>query len=180
MSCVIQTGVVLHAQCNDKCNIYVDGELAGSTTSSNEIWSGTIPRTSRLIAVAADNNDGTLGSMVVGASNGFRSSVQWRCTEDESTGWTEIGYDDSGWTVPEHQTENGGGTISVDDLYNGATPIWSKLPPNDLGLYRCRGKIGKSNRSSFWFVYSFSKACIIDSSCMGVTWHNAAQICNVK
>lgn len=138
IKCVVLIGVVLHAQCNDKCDIYADGHLVGKTTTKTKIWSGTIPRTSRLITVDAENTVGSIWSIVVRAS-GFKSSEQWKCSHETFTDlkWTTTNYNDSSWADVVQQG------IKVNWLFEGAGPIWSHVRPNDLGHVRFRGKFGK-------------------------------------
>ena len=94
----------MHAHCNDDCDIYVDGNRVGGSNSTTS-WSGTIPKTSRLIAVEAKNSE-DVGSIFISVSNGFRSSQQlmsrWKCSNDiESVGWTKTNFVDGGWTDAE-------------------------------------------------------------------------------
>lgn len=131
MSCLF-SGVVLNARCNDKCD-----------NIPSLYWTGTIPRTTRVITVAGENTKNTHAFIVIGTSIGFKTTVQWKCTDEYLDGWTAVDYDDSSWTNAVLQGHPTQPSITIEHLFGGASPIWIKYLPNDVDTWsRCRGRIG--------------------------------------
>lgn len=136
--------MILHTRCNDKCEVYVDGEHYGSTENYEQVLTNTIPKTSRLIAIAGENADREHGMTLANVANGFSSSREWVCSEgfSGSTNWTTIDYEDMDWTLAVHQTLSTGVVIHIRPPFDKAIPIWYKVSPNVLQWSRCRGQLG--------------------------------------
>lgn len=151
MELLTLTGLILHAKCNDKCDVYVDGLLTASTSDRRQIRSSTIPRASRQITVAAENTAGRgeYAQILINVSNGFTSSDKWVCLNGSSSEWTSTDYNDSNWPPAIRQKKNSGATITPSEPFEGASPIWFKLRPNELGWGTCRGKLGRLGLFNF-------------------------------
>ena len=130
----IFAGVRGYMQCNSKGEIYVDGVPKGETSSSTDIWTSVIPRTTRLIAIKAEN-DNESKKIKASFSNSFKTNTKWKCTTTFHTDWHTIGFDDSDWGYPDSL-----GTVTGSGRFEGATEIWSG---SSTGTVYCRGYMGK-------------------------------------
>ena len=133
------TGVVADVRGDDKATIYADGKQVGITTHWAEVWSSLIPKTTRVVAVHVQNMGGT-GFLIASFSNGFKTSEEWKCSENETDGWTDVDFNDAEWPAA---VKNTGAYFEArtDPFWGGATLIWTNAGGYGRDMY-CRGKIG--------------------------------------
>ena len=133
-------GVVADVRGDDTVTIYADGKQVGSTGHWAEVWSGLIPTTTRVVAVHVDNTN-MKGFLVASFSNGFKTSEEWKCSEIETDGWTDVDFNDAEWSAAVGRTDNPA-EINTDPFWGGAAPIWTKADGSGRGDRFFRGKIG--------------------------------------
>lgn len=139
--------MILHARCNHKCVVYADTKLIATDVGNtpDQFRSFTIPRTTRVIYVAGENAGSKKAFIVIGTSIGFKTTEQWKCTDQDPEGWTAVDYDDSSWTDAVPQGRSSNPTRNMKAMFGDAIPIWSTYLPNDVNTRsRCRGRIGKA------------------------------------
>lgn len=124
-------GVEAYVEC--KGNIYVDGKMMNDEWIDNE-WRSIIPRTTRLIAIEAENYSDrrwiyAVFSNAAILSNDFKSSSQWKCSTMHHSDWATIHFDDS--------TDDWGDAKETD---TGDDHIWEASDAD--GKVYCRGWIG--------------------------------------
>ena len=134
------SGVVADVRGDDMTTIYADGKQVGSTGHWAEVWSGLIPATTRVVAVYVNNTDAK-GFLVASFSNGFKTSEEWKCSETETDGWTEVDFNEAEWSAATRRTDNPAG-IHTDLFWGGIALIWTKADGSGTGDRFFRGKIG--------------------------------------
>ena len=124
---------------DDKATIYADGKQVGRTKRWSEVWSSLIPKTTRVVTVHVQNTWGG-GFLMASFSNGFKTSEEWKCSETETDGWTDVDFNDAEWPAAVNNT----GTFfdsRTDPFWGGATLLWTNADGYGGDMY-CRGKIG--------------------------------------
>ena len=132
-------GVVADIQVDDRGEIYADGKQVGSTKKWSEVWSSLIPKTTRVVAVHVQNT-GRKGFLIASFSNGFKTSEEWKCSENERDGWTDVDFNDAEWPAA---VKNTGAYFDTrtEPFWGNATLIWTNAGGSGREMY-CRGKIG--------------------------------------
>ena len=125
-------------QCNEKGEIYVNGVKMGETTTSSDVLTSVIPRTTRLIAIKGYHGAGTSYIAASFTNTSFQTTTQWKCsTQDmvDSTDWAEVTFDDSDWGSADKV-----GVMDSDARFEQAEKIWKG---SEEGAVYCRGWMGE-------------------------------------
>ena len=101
-------GVVADVRGDDRATIYADGKQVGSTRHWAEVWSGLIPTTTRVVAVYV-NNTNAKGFLVASFSNGFKTNEEWKSSETNTSGWTDVDFNDAEWPAAIRRTDDPAG-----------------------------------------------------------------------
>ena len=133
--------VVANMRGDDRANIYADGKLVGNTRYWSAVWNGLIPATTRVVAIHVTNPTRE-GFAVASFSNGFKTSDEWKCSDTETDGWSDVDFNDTEWSTAISRTDGYATRLGRESPWGGAALIWTTANGSGFGDRFFRGKIG--------------------------------------
>ena len=113
---------------DDVATVYVDGELAATTSQLHVASSLTVSSDACVIAVEVRNTLGENKGFVASGSNGVLTDSSWRCTSYEDEGWNRRNHNDIRWYRAHEQYLNDATSplmATIDGISPQAHYIWS-------------------------------------------------------
>ena len=113
---------------DDVATVYVDGEMAATTTQALVTAHLTVSNDACVIAVEVRNTFGVNKGFVASGSNGVLTDSSWRCTSYEDEGWSRRNHDDIHWyRAHEHYLNDATSPrmATIDGISPQAHYIWS-------------------------------------------------------
>jgi len=161
---VVLTGYRLYITVDDQIvDLYIDGQQYTNLPNGNT-WNVpdliTLPAAPSLIAVSAHNLAFYAGVLASDSDGRITDSTSWKCSYNLEAGWTQPGFDDSGW-LPAWQTFVNGDKNSGVAFFNGGNPIWNIRPqaywlwaqpantPDWFSTVYCRGHLAPKGNSYY-------------------------------
>ena len=128
--------------------LYIDGVLKhNSSLDGSWVTRQTLlPDDVQVVAIQGVNRAGTAGIIASDSAGRLWTNFTWRCNNVLIDGWTEVGFDDSGWSFAVAKVLNGGATYGQMSSFSSfAFWIWTNFDssgnPTDQTVY-CRKPLG--------------------------------------
>ena len=132
-------------RCDDKADIFVNGQLAHSTLAWTDVWMAALGADVSVVAVKCKNDLG-FGGLIASFSSGIVSSRHWKCHSGKpSERWTQIDFDDSDWQHPCEWTDAIRESKKRSAFPEEAKWIWLPTCDRDKEYHAvyCRVSLGK-------------------------------------
>ena len=179
---------------DDVATVYVDGEMAATTTQALVTAHLTVSNDACVIAVEVRNTFGVNKGFVASGSNGVLTDSSWRCTSYEDEGWSRRNHDDIHWyRAHEHYLNDATSPrmATIDGISPQAHYIWS-AETADPEVSFCRldlctscdaitdlyARAGNKIHRNYNKTQAKYKCCIL-SECLGWTVQNDTD-CNYQ
>ena len=125
---------------DDNHVVYIDGQLVASSPF-NVASTSNVPRTATVIAIQVTNTAGPGGLKAAFSDGSVVTDSSWKCSSTLTSGWQNIDFDDSSWSVPLAT----GPTTACVEFPSSAKWLWIGNDYNSLITVYCRKTLSKIN-----------------------------------